>query len=144
SYVMSDILAAFLYAQLERWSDIQQKRASLWSIYRHQLSDWAQSNDIGLPVVPAHCQQAYHMFYLLLPSLEKRQAFITHLAQHGIQAVFHYLPLHLSSYGRRWGRGQNSCPVTENISARLVRLPFYNSMDEATQEEVISTVRSFQ
>ena len=82
-------------------------------------------------IVPAHCEQPYHMFYLLLPSLELRQALIEHLRQRGIESVFHYLPLHLSEMGRRFGGKPGDCPVTERVSDRLVRLPFHNALSEA-------------
>ena len=81
------------------------------------------------------------MFYLLMPSLEKRQALIAHLKAHGMLSVFHYLPLHLSAMGRRFGVGD--CPVTEDVSDRLLRLPFYNSLSEADQNTVITAIKQF-
>jgi dTDP-4-amino-4,6-dideoxygalactose transaminase len=84
------------------------------------------------------------MYYLLLPSLEKRQALITHLRKRGIQSVFHYLPLHLSAMGRRFGGQTGLCPVTEDVSDRLLRLPFYNTLDDASQARVIEGVIGFQ
>jgi dTDP-4-amino-4,6-dideoxygalactose transaminase len=98
SYVMSDILAAFLYGQLEQWQNIQAKRRSIWERYDRELSAWAEARDIRRPLIPRHCEQAFHMYYLLMPSLDMRTLFIEHLAKHGIKAVFHYLPLHLSSF----------------------------------------------
>jgi len=95
------------------------------------------------PIIPAHCEQAYHMYYLLMPSLERRQAFIAHLKAQGILAVFHYLPLHLSEYADRWGGKPGDFPVTEGASDRLVRLPFFNSMDESQQQRVIGALQSF-
>ena len=103
SYVMSDILAAFLYAQLEVWQDIQAKRQRIWKYYDQHLRDWARERGIGCPVVPAHCEQSYHMYYLIMPSLEKRQALISFLKSRGILSVFHYVPLHLSPMGQRMG-----------------------------------------
>ena len=79
SYVMSDVLAAFLYAQLEVWQDIQARRQRIWQYYDQHLRGWAQERGIGCPVVPAHCEQSYHMYYLIMPSLEKRQALISFL-----------------------------------------------------------------
>ena len=84
------------------------------------------------------------MFYILLPSLEVRQALIAHLKAHGIQAVFHYLPLHLSRMGQQFGGRQGDCPVTEDISDRLLRLPFFNTLDEDEQAYTIETIRNFQ
>ena len=144
SYVMSDVLAAFLFAQLERWQDIQARRRSIWSRYHAELGAWCASNGVGQPTVPAHCEQAWHMYYILLPSLEKRQALISHLKSRGILAVFHYLPLNLSPYAREtWSAGAN-CPVTVDISDRLLRLPFYNSLSQDDQGLVIEAITGFQ
>lgn len=143
SYVMSDVLAAFLYAQLEVWPGIQEKRQRLWNRYHAELADWAQRNGIRQPIVPAHCEQAWHMYYLLLPSLTSRQALIAHLKARGILAVFHYLPLHLSTYGSRWGGQAGDCPVTESVSDRLLRLPFYNHLSTTDHGAVIEAVLSF-
>jgi dTDP-4-amino-4,6-dideoxygalactose transaminase len=99
SYLPSDILAAFLYAQLEAREEIQAKRRKIWEYYYDNLATWAGENVVRLPVVPAYCDQSYHMFYILLPSLEYRQALIEHLKSRGILSVFHYLPLHLSDMG---------------------------------------------
>lgn len=103
SYLPSDVLSAFLYAQLEVREQIQAQRRRIWEYYYGHLEDWAQERGVGLPVVPAHCEQSYHLFSLLMPSLEQRQALIAHLKAHNIGSVFHYLPLHLSVMGRRFG-----------------------------------------
>ena len=97
-----------------------------------------------MPIVPQHCEQAYHMFYLLLPSLSARQALISHLAAHGILAVFHYLPLHLSKFGLRYGGRPGDLPVTEDISDRLLRLPFFCALTDAEQTRVIEAVSEFK
>lgn len=144
SYVPSDILAAYLYAQLEARERIQAARRRIWEYYDRHLREWAAERGVGLPTVPAHCEQAYHMFYLLLPSLEERQALIAHLRQHGIMAVFHYQPLHLSEMGRRLGGREGDCPVTESISDRLLRLPFYNELTEPDQARVVEAVAKFR
>jgi dTDP-4-amino-4,6-dideoxygalactose transaminase len=143
SYVMSDVLAAFLYAQLEVWPDIQARRQRIWQYYDQQLRGWAQERGIGCPVVPAYCEQSCHMYYLILPSLEKRQALISFLKARGMLSVFHYVPLHLSSMGQRMGGRKGSCPVSEEKSERLVRLPFYNSLSQDNQDRVIAAVREF-
>jgi len=132
SYLPSDILAAILYAQLEKRELIQSERKKIWKHYYENLDSWANENDIRLPVIPEYCDQPYHMFYLLMPTLEKRTLFIQHLKKNGIMAVFHYLPLHLSEMGKKFGGKVGDCPVTENISNRLVRLPFYNNLDLET------------
>jgi len=143
SYLPSDLLAAYLYAQLEARDQIQRARARLWRRYQVALDAWAAERDIQLPYAPEHCEHPYHVFYLLMPSLESRQRLIAFLKARGILAVFHYLPLHLSEMGRRFGGQAGDCPVTENISDRLVRLPLYNSMSESEQEYVIETVLRF-
>jgi dTDP-4-amino-4,6-dideoxygalactose transaminase len=143
SYVLSDILSAFLYAQLEVSEQIQESRRRIWSFYDQHLRDWAVSNSVQTPTVPDTCEQPYHMYYLLLPSLDSRQAFISALRRQGIYSVFHYLPLHLSEMGVKFGGKSGDCPVTENISDRLVRLPFYNTLTEAEQNRVVEAVLQF-
>jgi dTDP-4-amino-4,6-dideoxygalactose transaminase len=144
SHLPSDILAAFLYAQLEAREQIQTKRRQIWEYYYEHLQDWAEDNQVRLPVVPAHCEQSYHMFYLLLPSLEQRQALIGHLKARGILSVFHYLPLHLSDMGQRFGGKEADCPVTEDVSDRLLRLPFYNDLTGADQVRVVTAIKEWQ
>jgi dTDP-4-amino-4,6-dideoxygalactose transaminase len=144
SYLPSDILAAFLYAQLEASEQIQAKRKRIWETYFNALAPWAAAMDVGVPCIPAHCEQPYHMFYLILPSLEIRQALIDHLKAQGILSVFHYLPLHLSDMGRRFGGQPGDCPVCEGVADRLLRLPFYNDLREEEQLSVINAVQSFE
>ncbi len=143
SYLPSDLLAAFLYAQLENYQTIQAQRRRIWETYYSELSAWAERRGVRLPFVPAHCEQPYHMFYLLLPDLEQRQAFIAHLKEHGIHATFHYLPLNTSQMGQRYGGRPGDCPVTEEISDRLVRLPMYNDMSLDEQDRILETILSF-
>jgi dTDP-4-amino-4,6-dideoxygalactose transaminase len=148
SYVMSDVLAAFLFGQLEKWQEIQAKRRAIWERYDAELADWASANGVRRPVVPEHCEQASHMYYLLMPSLEARTEFIAGLKDKGVTAVFHYLPLNRSEFAqaqafheiedRRWKIEE--CPVTEDVSDRIVRLPFYTSMEESDQEKVIKNI----
>ena len=143
SYLPSDMLAAYLYAQLEVHEQIQAKRQQVWEYYHEHLQDWAQEHDIRFPIVPDHCEQAYHMFYVLMPSLEKRQALIAHLKAQDIISAFHYLPLHLSDMGRKFGGKEGDCPVTEDVSDRLLRLPFYNDLTEADLARVVAAIREF-
>lgn len=143
SYVMSDVLAAFLYGQLEARQVIQERRALIWHRYAEALHAWAARMDARLPFIPPHCGQSYHMFYLIMPSLEVRQALIAHLRERDILAVFHYLPLDRSPFAARWPPAME-CPVTAEVSDQLVRLPFYNSMSAAEQERVIEAVLSFK
>ncbi len=143
SYLPSDILAAFLYAQLEAREKIQAKRKLIWETYYEGLQEWAANQGVRLPIVPEHCEQTYHMFYMLLPSLESRQSLIAHLKERGIMAVFHYLPLHLSEMGLRFGGKVGDCPVTEDVSDRLLRLPFYNALTEQEQAFVVGAIRLY-
>jgi dTDP-4-amino-4,6-dideoxygalactose transaminase len=143
SYLPSDLLAAFLLAQLEARVEIQRKRRRVWEYYRQHLQGWSQSNGIGIPFIPPECEQSYHMFYLVLNSLEERQALISHLKAQGILSVFHYAPLHLSEMGRKFGGMPGDCPRTEDISERLLRLPFYTDLAENDQERVVSAVSRF-
>lgn len=141
SYLPSEILAAFLYAQLENWRTIQEKRKAIWDLYQQELHPWAEENGVRLPSIPFYCEQPYHMFYMLMPSLEERQALIDRLKSEEIFAVFHYLPLHLSDMGVKFGGRIGDCPVTEDISDRLVRLPLFFDLSIADQERVISAIR---
>lgn len=143
SYLPSDLLAAFLLAQLEARKRIQSRRRHIWEYYYANLADWARANNVALPVVPDDCEQSYHMFFLFLPSLENRQALIAHLRARGILSVFHYQPLHLSRMGREFGGKEGDCPVTEDTSDRLVRLPFYYGLSQTDQQKVVRAIRSF-
>jgi dTDP-4-amino-4,6-dideoxygalactose transaminase len=143
SYLPSDILAAILYAQLEAREQVQAKRRDIWAYYYAHLKDWASEHGVGLPIVPEECEQPFHMFYMLMPSLKQRRAFIAYLKARNILSVFHYLPLHLSEMGKRFGGQPGDCPVTESVSDRLVRLPFYNTLSAEQQAWIVETIRSF-
>jgi len=143
SYLPSDILAAFLYAQLEARGDIQARRQRIWEYYDEQLRDWAKSFDVQLPFVPPHCEQSFHMYYLVLPTAEKRDRLLQYLNAADINSVFHYVPLHLSRMGRLFGGEEGQCPVTEDVSARLLRLPFYTGLTETDQSRVVSALKDF-
>jgi dTDP-4-amino-4,6-dideoxygalactose transaminase len=143
SYLPSDVLAAFLYAQLESREQVQNKRRQIWEYYNTHLNEWAQERHVRLPIVPPYCEQPYHMYYLLMPSLDERQSLIGHLKAHGILAVFHYLPLHLSEMGKQRGGKEGDCPVTEDINDRLLRLPFYNDLTESDLAIIVSTIKAW-
>lgn len=140
SYLPSDILAACLWAQLEAQSKIQKARARIWNYYYSSLKDWAVKENVRMPLIPPHCTQPYHMFYLLMPSLKDRQVLIKRLKSKSILAVFHYLPLHLSPMGHKFGAQPGACPVAEQISDRILRLPFYNTLSRADQDKVIESI----
>jgi dTDP-4-amino-4,6-dideoxygalactose transaminase len=143
SYVLSDMLAAFLFAQLEQRERIQAARQRLWHRYRDEVADWAHARGVQLPHVPEGSSSAHHLFHLLMTSLDERQAMIAHLRSRGVQAIFHYVPLHLSAMGEKFGGRPGDCPVAESVSDRIVRLPFYTSMSVSEQTRVIEAVRSF-
>jgi dTDP-4-amino-4,6-dideoxygalactose transaminase len=143
SYLPSDILAAILYAQLEQRDAIQRSRRERWKRYERELSQWARACGVGVPFVPDHCDQTHHIFYLILPDVETRNAFISHLQRNRILSVFHYMPLHLSSMGRRFGGFPGQCPVAEQMSERLVRLPLYSGLSESDQDRVIEAIQDF-
>jgi dTDP-4-amino-4,6-dideoxygalactose transaminase len=144
SFLPSDMLAAYLFAQFETGCEIQEIRKRIWDRYARDIGGWASDNGVGMPVVPEHCEQAYHMFYLLMPSLRERQSMIDHMKKLGITSPFHYLPLHLSEMGRRFGGKPGDCPVTENVSDRLLRLPFYNDLSASDQNRVVEGVLSYR
>lgn len=144
SYLPSDMLAAYLYAQFEISDQIQETRKKIWNWYEKNLQEWAGENQVRLPVIPDHCQQAYHMFYMLMPSLEERQALIAHMRGLGISSPFHYLPLHLSDMGLRHGGKIGDCPVCEDASDRILRLPFYNDLSMEDLTAVVNGVRAFR
>jgi len=145
SWVLSDVLGAALLAQLEARRSIQERRARIWQRYAEGLADWARSRDVRLPVVPEHCDQSFHMFYLVFPDLARRTAFIDHLGKAGIKAVFHYQPLHLSPMGLALGTArEGDCPVTERAADCLVRLPFYADLSDSDQARVIERACSFR
>ena len=144
SYLPSDILAAVLLSQLEEAEDIQLKRKQIWVRYQQGLTDWAKTNNVQLPYIPDHCDQSYHMFYLLLPSLIHRQDFISNLKNKRINAVFHYVPLHTSDMGKGFGYKAGDLPITESVSDRLVRLPFYNDLKKNDQDYVIQTINKYK
>jgi dTDP-4-amino-4,6-dideoxygalactose transaminase len=143
SYPPSDILAAFLLAQLEKSGEILARRTAIWNYYDHHLAAWAEAQGVQRPFIPNYCEQAYHMYYLVMPSSEARQRLIERLAERGVLGVFHYTPLNTSAMGRRLGGRPGQCPVTESISDRLVRLPFYNSLSTEELERVVETIMAF-
>jgi dTDP-4-amino-4,6-dideoxygalactose transaminase len=143
SYLPSDILAAFLLAQLEQCEKVQNLRRKVWEFYNEHLQDWAREHAVSLPYIPPYCEQSYHMYYMLLPTQELRQGLIAHLRQQGIESVFHYLPLHLSDMGQRFGGQLGDCPVTERVSDQLLRLPFHNALTEADLWKVVEAIQEY-
>lgn len=144
SYLPSDMLAAYLVGQIERAEVIQSKRRRVWEHYDVDLADWASREGIQTPAVPDGCQQPFHMYYIVFPSMDERTSMIAHLAERKIFAVFHYLPLNASEMGMRFGGRAGQCPVAESVSGRLLRLPFYNNLTDSEQSRVIDAIHSWR
>ncbi|HSE70957.1 MAG TPA: dTDP-4-amino-4,6-dideoxygalactose transaminase [Nocardioidaceae bacterium] len=142
SFGMSDTLAAYLTAQLEQRETIQGKRKALWEKYFHALAPHADRLGFELARIPGDREQTYHMFYVLLPERATRDAVLTGLREQGVQATFHYVPLHTSDGGRSFAARPTECPVTDDISGRLLRLPFWNNLSEADSDRVVDTFLS--
>lgn len=144
SFLPSDILAAYLWAQLERASSIQMRRKQIWENYQQSLKSWAIENGVKVPFVPTGVEQSYHLFYLVFPGIAERSQFIKHLREQGIHSVFHYQALNSSPMGLKLGSNRGQCPVSEKLGDQLVRLPLYNSMTEEEQWRVIDAVVDFK
>lgn len=144
SYAPSEILAAFLLAQLEARDKVQKERGRVWNFYAEHLREWAGHCRAQLPVVPSHAEPPYHMFFVVVKTGEERKRLIAHLRQAGVQSAFHYVPLHLSQMGRSFGAKEGDCPVSESVSERLLRLPFYNGLTNRELELVVGAVEKFR
>lgn len=130
SYLPSEIIAAFLAAQLEDADAITRRRLSVWERYHAWAEPLEEEGLLRRPIVPADCVHNAHMYYILLPTLDARTKFIENLRDHGISAVFHYIPLHSSPAGQRYGRTAGSLSVTDNAADRLVRLPLWAELGQ--------------
>jgi dTDP-4-amino-4,6-dideoxygalactose transaminase len=140
SYLPSDLLAAFLYAQLEKMDEIQNMRMNVWNAYYTSLKSFEDAGKIRLPVVPDYAEHNAHLFYILLPDEQTRDHVTAQLKAKGIHAVFHYVPLHSSPLGLSMGNRKDELPVTEEMSGRLLRLPMYAGMEENEISIIISTL----
>ncbi len=143
SFLPADLLAAFLLAQLEERDSVLAKRGAVWHDYLARLQPWAERHGVRLPHVPDESVNPYHMFYLIMPDGEQRDRMIRHLADHEIGSVFHYVPLHQSAMGRQFGGRDGQCPVCESVSARLLRLPFFNELTSDEVDRVCEVVETF-
>lgn len=139
SYLPGEIIAAFLWAQMEEADQITRQRLALWNTYHQWFAEAEKTEKLRRPIVPAHCGHNAHMYYLLLPDLERRTAFIDALRKFGVHTVFHYIPLHSAPAGRRYCRTHGELTVTVEMSERLVRLPLWIGLEEH-QAEVIQHV----
>ena len=143
SYLPSDLLSAFLYGQLEHLNEINQRREFIYNSYYNALKPLADDGLIELPVIPAHCESNYHMFYILLKDVQQRTDLITHLKQQNVHAVFHYVPLHSSPMGEQFGYKSGMLPVTETVSECLLRLPFYYELSSEDINYIVNQVVNF-
>ena len=144
SYLPSEILAACLWAQLEARKEIAEQRSQRWNHYHSNLQEWAREQGVQLPAVPTRAGNAFHLYYLVLPSRSTRDELIDYLSAREIETAFHYVPLHLSKMGRAFGGSPGQCPVAEALSERLLRLPFHTRLTRADQDRVIEAVTSFR
>lgn len=142
SYLPGELTAAFLFGQLEKADAILQTRLTVWQNYHRLLEDLEVAGKIRRPVVPADCEHNGHMYYILTADLDERTRLIDFLRNRGIQAVFHYVPLHTSPKGREFAP-EVHLPVTENIADRLLRLPCYNTLSLAEQEKISGALYAF-
>jgi dTDP-4-amino-4,6-dideoxygalactose transaminase len=142
SFLLSDMLAAFLLAQLEEVERIRDMRKSRYETYLEGLRPLEEAGRLKLPIIPDHCDSNYHFFYILLPTEERRNHLLNALSARGVQAVFHYVPLHASPMGARFGYRDGDFPVTEKVSHSLARLPLYPSLTRAEQRKVMKLVSS--
>lgn len=141
SYLPGDMVAAFLFAQLEQADRLLMERRALWRRYHEGLAELERRGLCRRPIVPSDCEHNAHLYYLLLPSEAARDALIKRLAEIGVQAPFHYIPLHAAPAGQRYARVSRSLHHTEALAARLVRLPMWYGMTEEP-DRVVDAVRS--
>lgn len=142
SYLPGELTAAFLWAQMEEAETIIRRRLALWDIYHDRLSVLEDGGLVRRPVVPDDCEHNAHMYYLLLPDYEKRTRFISRLRKKSVHAVFHYVPLHTSEAGRRYGRAVGELTNTNELSERLVRLPLWIGLEERMDEVITNVMES--
>lgn len=143
SYVPSEIVSAFLCGQLEMMGPISDRRRDIYQYYRQAFKPLEAEGLLQIPHIPEDCTSNYHMFYVVTRDAHTRDGLLGHLQQRGIGAVFHYVPLHSSPMGRKLGCSDVSLPVTDSVSARLLRLPFYYTITEAEQAEVVREISEF-
>jgi dTDP-4-amino-4,6-dideoxygalactose transaminase len=140
SHLLSEVAAAFLWAQLERTDEITEIRKSIWASYHDAFEQLESEEVFRRPVVPDGCSHSGHLYYLLMPSGEARDDLIAALKDEGVHAVFHYVPLHDSPAGRRLGRASGELPVTSDVSERLLRLPLWAGLGDEGVATVIDAV----
>ncbi len=140
SFGLSDVLAAYLVAQLEQAESIQSRRRRVFEGYLEALAGPAEELGLRLPVLPEDCDPAWHLFHVLLPEAEMRAPVMSAMREQGVGTTFHYVPLHSSEGGRRFAARPTECPVSTDVSSRLVRLPFFNTLTETEVARVVDSL----
>ena len=143
SWVLSDLLAAILWGQMQRATDINARRVEIWNRYHTNLSSWAAQHGVQLPVIPDGCEHVGHVYHLRFATGDQRTRFIDHMKRLRISCVFHYQPLHASPVGQHFGGRVGQCPIAEQAGECLVRLPLYNTLTSSDQQRVIDAVCKF-
>lgn len=141
SYLPSDVLAAMLYSQMERFDEIMDCRMSVWNTYYEGLADLEKEGKLIRPYIPEYSNHNAHMFYIFLPTKDIRDNMIQKMREKGIQTVFHYIPLHTSPMGKKLGCDNLNLPITEEYSGRLLRLPMYADLKKSETEYIINSVK---
>lgn len=144
SYLPSELTVAVLTAQLEAFDTIQEQRHLIWDEYAAALAQWADRSGVRLMAPPPESDHPAHVFYLLAPSADARTELLAHLRDRGVGATFHYIPLHSSVAGRRFGRTPHPCPSTDDFASRIVRLPLWPGMTHTEINRVVTAVREFE
>lgn len=142
SFLPSELIAAFLYAQMQEADQINQRRMNVWNAYHDGLGDLEATEKLRRPIVPENCQHNAHMYYVLLPDARAQEEFLAMMKEHGIGAIFHYIPLHSSPAGLRFGRVSGRMDITNDVASRLVRLPLWAQMTEADVQQVLDATAS--
>lgn len=140
SYLPSEVIAAFLWAQMENAESITKRRREIWACYHEAFADLEQKGIVRRPIIPSNCKHNAHLYYLLFTDLEARTKVLNHLKKHNVGAVFHYVPLHSSPAGRKYGKMSGNLILTEEISERLLRLPLWVGMEKEMADMVIDEV----
>jgi dTDP-4-amino-4,6-dideoxygalactose transaminase len=143
SYLLNDVSAAYLWAQVQSANTINKNRLNHWQRYYDALIPFQNSGEITLPILPESTQHNAHMFYIKVESLEVRGRLLNYLKENNILAVFHYVPLHSSLAGKKFGRFEGNDNITTSHSERLLRLPIYYGLEKSDQDKVISTIINF-
>ncbi len=142
SYLPSDMIAAYLYPQLEKIDEINGRRKMLWNRYNNAF-EVIENKGVRCPYCPAECEHNAHMYYLRCPDLETRTQFIDYMKKNGISCVFHYIPLHSAPAGQKYGRFIGDMSITNTVSDTLVRLPLFYGLTEKDQDFIIETTLNF-